>query len=178
MSVIIRNLQSKIQLNLSQLHYDAVTLLKLTQYHSYDLGIMLVSSNEIKALNKKYRRVNRVTDVLAFPFLEVSHEQPGVLPNVDQEDRMLGDIALCTSFIWSESQKHKEDFNSVMLTMVTHGLCHLVGFDHETKDQWTQMYRKELEILTRFNQLTGYRCSPLLGVGHFEAQPLLSDQTH
>lgn len=50
--------------------------------------------------------------------------------------------------------------------MVTHGMCHLIGYDHEEKNQWQQMYQKELGILQKFNDQTGYQCRPLLGVGH------------
>ncbi|VDH97778.1 Hypothetical predicted protein [Mytilus galloprovincialis] len=51
--------------------------------------------------------------------------------------------------------------------MVTHGICHLIGYDHEDEVQWQQMYQKELNILQKFNDQTGYNCKPLLGVGHF-----------
>ena len=50
--------------------------------------------------------------------------------------------------------------------MVTHGICHLIGYDHEDEKQWDLMYKKELEILQKFNTEAGLSCKPLLGIGH------------
>ncbi|XP_032548723.1 endoribonuclease YbeY isoform X4 [Chiroxiphia lanceolata] len=42
-----------------------------------------------------------------------------------------------------------------------HGLCHLLGYRHDTKPAWEQMYRKEAQILEELNRLTGSRLRPL-----------------
>ncbi|XP_031564015.1 endoribonuclease YbeY-like isoform X2 [Actinia tenebrosa] len=45
--------------------------------------------------------------------------------------------------------------------LIAHGLCHLLGYTHDTKDSLIQMHKKESEILTAFNELTGYSTAPL-----------------
>uniref|UniRef100_A0A0B6YQM5 Uncharacterized protein n=2 Tax=Arion vulgaris TaxID=1028688 RepID=A0A0B6YQM5_9EUPU len=167
MSIAVRNLQQVVKFNVSQLHFDISLLLKLAGFQSYDLGVMLVCNDEIRKLNAAYRDTDEVTDVLAFPYHEISPENAGQIPDVEEMEQMLGDIVLGIPYIYDESRKHMEHFDSVVLTMVTHGIFHLVGYDHETQDQWSQMYNKELDILGKFNKLTGYQCSPLLGVGHY-----------
>ncbi|KAK0049428.1 ribonuclease [Biomphalaria pfeifferi] len=112
------------------------------------------------------KECDEVTDVLAFPYHEIKPNEHISHLNLKDEERMLGDIVLALPYIKAESQKHKEDFDCVLLTMIAHGLCHLIGFDHETKEQWEEMYKKELEILNKFNNTAGYKCSPLLSVGH------------
>ncbi|XP_014745399.1 PREDICTED: putative ribonuclease isoform X2 [Sturnus vulgaris] len=42
-----------------------------------------------------------------------------------------------------------------------HGLCHLLGYRHDTKPEWEQMYQKEAQILEELNRLTGSRLRPL-----------------
>ncbi|XP_058665487.1 endoribonuclease YbeY isoform X3 [Ammospiza caudacuta] len=42
-----------------------------------------------------------------------------------------------------------------------HGLCHLLGYRHDTKPEWEQMYQKEVQILEELNRLTGSRLRPL-----------------
>ncbi|CAG5120916.1 unnamed protein product [Candidula unifasciata] len=167
MTLVIRNMQRTVKLNIRQLRVDVGLLLKLCDLQSHDLGLLLVSDYKIRRLNSEYRQVNEVTDVLAFPCHEISPENAGHLPDVEDEDKMLGDIVLGISYIHQQSKKHSEHFESVLLTMVTHGICHLVGYDHDTRQQWEQMYKRELDILEKFNKQTGYKCSPLLGVGHY-----------
>ncbi|GFO46358.1 endoribonuclease ybey [Plakobranchus ocellatus] len=128
-----------------------------------------MTNRGIKRLNKRYRGIDEVTDVLAFPFHEISPENAGELPEVlHGEECILGDIVLGMPYIASDCLRRDEDLQSTLVTMFTHGLCHLVGFDHETDQEWKQMYRRELDILERFNQLSGYQCKPLLGVGHYK----------
>ncbi|CAL1540034.1 unnamed protein product [Lymnaea stagnalis] len=168
MSVIVRNLQRVVGIRVKQFHMDIVHLKRISGYDEFELGVLLVSNEEIKTLNQTYRNHNEVTDVLAFPFHEIPEHLAGSVPEVNDDEKMLGDIVLGVPYILSDAMKHGDDFNSVMLTMVAHGLFHVVGFDHETPEQWTIMYNKELDILKKFNKLTGYKCSPLLGVGHIQ----------
>ncbi|BFY98019.1 hypothetical protein BsWGS_01059 [Bradybaena similaris] len=168
MTLVLRNLQQAVKINLVQLRSDVGLLMGLCELQAYDLSLLLVSDDKIRRLNAEYRHIDEVTDVLAFPFHQILPENAGHLPDVEEDEKILGDIVLGVPFIHQQAQKHSEHFDSVLLTMVTHGVCHLVGYDHETQQQWTQMYNKELDILEKFNKLTGYQCSPLLGVGHYE----------
>ncbi|XP_033762956.1 endoribonuclease YbeY-like isoform X2 [Pecten maximus] len=100
--------------------------------------------------------------------LERDELEPGqALPEIPEPDRrLLGDLMLGIPYIHKHSQLHEEQLEETLSVMVLHGMCHLIGYDHETEDQWKQMYHKELRILEQFNQKTGYSCKPLLGIGH------------
>ncbi|KAH9520067.1 hypothetical protein Btru_059857 [Bulinus truncatus] len=169
MSIVIRNLQRAVRINKHQLLLDSLLLKKICGYEDFELGVLLVTNNHIRKLNKNYRNLNEVTDVLAFPFHDVGSmrlDEVVKTTNIEEDERMLGDIVLALSYIRAESQKHGEELNSIILTMITHGICHLIGYDHETKEEWEQMYQKETDLLSKFNKITGHNCSPLLGIGH------------
>ncbi|XP_005098493.1 endoribonuclease YbeY-like [Aplysia californica] len=170
MTLVIRNLQQAVKVNIFQLHFDSCLIRKLAGYERFGFGVMLTSDEEIRLLNEQYRGENDVTDVLAFPYHEISPDNAGCVPETCEDEMILGDIVLGLPYIACQAQKNKEHFDSSVMTMITHGLCHLVGFDHETHEQWTKMWQREMDILTKFNKVTGYRCSPLLAVGHFSEE--------
>ncbi|OWF54293.1 putative ribonuclease [Mizuhopecten yessoensis] len=166
MSVVIHNMQRLIKLDLRRLERDVRYLRRLMGLTSFHMGIQCVEDDEISEANIVYRGVEGATDVLAFPFLE--DLEPGKpLPEIaDPDRRLLGDLMLGIPYIHKNAQLNREQLEGTLSVMVLHGMCHLIGYDHETKDQWQQMYNKELTILDKFNQKTGYTCKPLLGIGH------------
>ncbi|XP_060066335.1 endoribonuclease YbeY-like [Ylistrum balloti] len=166
MSVVIQNLQRSVRLDLRRMERDVRYLRRLMELTSFHLGIQCVENDYIAEANLTYRGVEGTTDVLAFPLIE--DMEPGKpLPEItDPDSRILGDLMLGIPYIHEHAVFHGEQLEETLNVMILHGMCHLIGYDHETKDQWEQMYNKELKILERFNKRTGYSCKPLLGVGH------------
>ncbi len=86
--------------------------------------IALVSDARIKALNRRYRGANRVTDVLSFP----NYESPIANP---PSDRLLGEIVIARQQAIRQARAagHGEPVELRILSL--HGLLHLLGYDHE-----------------------------------------------
>ncbi|CAB3985882.1 ribonuclease isoform X3 [Paramuricea clavata] len=111
-------------------------------------------------MNKVYRNVEGSTDVLSFP----NHQDiiPGQLQIESLGfDNSLGDIFLCPSVIKQQCVEDETDFQNSLPVYVTHGICHLLGYTHNTKEDWKLMFSKEKEILSAFTQRTGINCIPL-----------------
>ena len=90
------------------------------------VGIVLVDKKSIQALNKKFRKKNKVTDVLSF-----SGEGP-----------FLGDIVLCVEQIKKQATEHELEMSEEFSYLVLHGLLHLLGYDHEESEaQAKKMFR-------------------------------------
>ena len=79
-----------------------------------EAGLFFVSSKEIKKLNKKYRNIDKPTDVLSFP-LDQEIGPDGVI--------RLGDIVICKSL--AKKKKHSVSF------LIKHGMLHLLGIHHD-----------------------------------------------
>ncbi|KAG8451961.1 hypothetical protein GDO86_003956, partial [Hymenochirus boettgeri] len=93
--------------------------------------------------------------------------EPNCLPVPTIPDEYnLGDIYLGVEFIYQQCQKSKEDYRSILTVTAVHGLCHLLGHQHNHIEQWKQMFEKEKEVLMEINKHTGSRLKPLTS-NHF-----------
>ncbi len=92
-----------------------------------EAAILLVEPDEMRALNGEHRRTDEVTDVLAFPIDEDDDLPPGV-------PRLLGDVVVCLEEARLQAEEFGETPGRALLVLATHGLLHLVGYDHETDD--------------------------------------------
>lgn len=80
------------------------------------LFVALVSEQEIKALNQRYRQKNKATDVLSFSAIE---------------EQSLGELALCATVLEAQARAHGWSYRSEVCYMLLHGVLHLLGYDHE-----------------------------------------------
>ncbi|XP_064182850.1 endoribonuclease YbeY-like [Anguilla rostrata] len=160
MSLVLRNLQKAVPLRRARLRRDVETLRQIFGIQKFDLGLICVDNRRIQRINGIYRGKNMPTDVLSFPFYE--DMEAGKLPNhLHGEEFNLGDIFLGVEYIMDQCRDESRDFHSALPVMVAHGICHLLGYRHETEEEWTQMFQKEKYILTEFSRLTGNQLEPL-----------------
>lgn len=104
--------------------------------------LLLAGNKEIKKLNKKFRKKNKTTDVLSFPF----YEKKELLRRLKKEKEIyLGDIIVNLSKIRNKIiiAKFKSEFNSLWV----HGLVHLFGYDHKKKKDFKKMSLVEKNFL-------------------------------
>ena len=111
---------------------------KLFKKNTLICSIVLSGPKEIKNLNKKFRKKNKSTDVLSFPFYEKNQ-----LNNKIREEKevYLGDIIINLSQVKKKNNKSKfkEELNKLWI----HGLLHLLGYDHKSNSQYLQMQKLE-----------------------------------
>ncbi|XP_072197459.1 endoribonuclease YbeY [Excalfactoria chinensis] len=158
MSVLIRNAQRAVPLRRVPLRRAVCVLRAALGAARFDVALICAGDGLMRRLNGAYRRRPEPTDVLSFPYHRVS---PGRLPRPRSRDEYnLGDIFLGVEFIRRHCRAG-EDFGGVLTVTAAHGLCHLLGYQHNTKAEWQQMYQKEAEILEELNRLTGTSLRPL-----------------
>tara|TARA_E500000331_G_scaffold232314_1_gene222521 strand:+ start:1029 stop:1487 length:459 start_codon:yes stop_codon:yes gene_type:complete len=102
--------------------------------------ILLTNSHNMKILNKKFRKKNKPTDVLSFPFISKKD-----LNLSKKKNTYLGDIAISYEIINFRSKKNNFfiEFDKVWI----HGLLHLIGFDHIKNKDFLKMSYLEKKIL-------------------------------
>ena len=109
--------------------------------------LLLSDGSEIKRLNKKFRKKNKSTDVLSFPF----YDKKIILKKlVTDKEIYLGDIIINFSkVIFKKKKKSKflDEFNKLWI----HGLAHLFGFDHKNNKDFKVMKQVEKELLSYIN---------------------------
>lgn len=82
MVVWIRSIQKRTALNLPVILSNCNALMEILRIGHFDVNLMFVGKGYIKSLNLRYRRRNVVTDILAFPYFEVSGKNLSRLPTV------------------------------------------------------------------------------------------------
>lgn len=91
-----------------------------------DISIVFVGPERIRKLNKKYRKKNRTTDVLSFPY--------------DNS----GEIVICLQEVKKNAKRFKLIFEKELARVLIHGILHLLGYDHEkNKINAKKMFKKE-----------------------------------
>ena len=102
--------------------------------------IFLTNSLTMKKLNKKFRKHNKSTDVLSFPFYSLKN-----LKLIKNKKIYIGDIAISYEIINSRSKNGNffVEFDKVWV----HGLLHLLGYNHTKDKDYLKMYRFEKKIL-------------------------------
>ena len=102
--------------------------------------VLLTNSLYIKKLNKKFRKRNKTTDILSFPFFSSKN-----LSLVKENKIYIGDIAVCYEVINSRSKRKSfiTEFDKVWV----HGFLHLLGYNHIKNKDYLKMYKFEKRIL-------------------------------
>lgn len=107
------------------------------------LSIIFVDEETIQNINKEYRGLDRVTDVISFA-LEDNKD-------IDMGVRMLGDIYICIKRMQEQALMYEHSEKRELSFLCCHGLLHLLGYDHQTKEDEEKMFKLQREILESLN---------------------------
>lgn len=118
--------------------------------------IVIVDGETIRQLNRDTRGVDAVTDVLSYPTLADIRGKRLIradYPNdLDEEGNLfLGSIAICESRAHEQAEEYGHSYLRELHYLATHGLCHLLGYDHMDEGDKREMREKEERILAKLN---------------------------
>ena len=115
-------------------------ILKFSPKKYYTFTILLANNSKIKSLNKKFRKKNKATDVLSFPFYKKKN-----FLKTNKRDVYLGDVIISFEFVFKRSidKIFLNEFNKVWI----HGFLHLLGHDHIKNKDYKKMQYLENQIL-------------------------------
>jgi probable rRNA maturation factor len=106
-----------------------------------ELSVALVDDVQIHELNRRFREIDRPTDVLSFP--------AGEAPEAEGEPALLGDVVVSLETAWRQAAEYGHSPEREVGYLVAHGVLHLVGFDHEAETDRALMRQLEEEALGR-----------------------------
>ena len=122
------------------------------------LSAELVFTDEagIRALNAAERGIDAVTDVLSFPNLEgirgVSLRKEDFPFDIDEEGALfLGSVVICRQRAAEQAEEYGHSLRREVYYLAVHGLCHLLGYDHETEEDKAEMRAREEAVLAEMN---------------------------
>ena len=117
------------------------------------IEITLTTPEQIQKINKKYRNIDKPTDVLSFPMFEKEELKKGIKENKFQNEDVLGNIIISISKVEEQAKEYGHSFERELSYMVVHGFYHLMGYDHIQEEDKIQMRKKEKNILNKLQIL-------------------------
>ncbi|MDR0975606.1 MAG: rRNA maturation RNase YbeY [Christensenellaceae bacterium] len=124
-------------------------------------NVFFVSKSEIRAANREHRNIDRATDVLSFPMLNLNEGKLD-LKNFDEVYKNdinretnkldLGDILICCSVAKSQARLYGHSEEREIAFLYLHGLLHLLGFDHINEADEIKMRAAQTQILESIGQ--------------------------
>ncbi len=103
------------------------------------IGLRFVGAREGRALNRRWRGVDKATNVLAFPVEGLEAVAP----------EQLGDVVLCAPVVQREAREQGKTPRAHYAHLVVHGVLHLMGYDHINRRDQAQMEAREILVLSR-----------------------------
>lgn len=123
--------------NKTSLDIDESLLHKISDSLTHkDIELIITTNDEIQAINKEHRGIDKPTDVLSFPY-----EDMPMVP--------LGSIVISSSHVLDKAKELQHQPQEEFLLLFIHGLLHLLGYDHEVDNG--EMRQKENELVKQFN---------------------------
>ena len=130
--------------------------LEMTGNNAKNLCVSLSfqNKNNIKELNNQFRKIDKATDVLSFPMLDIVYPQKVT----DFQDEMtpdgtlfLGDIVICPEIAKEQANYYNHSQKREVGFLALHGLLHVLGYDHIEKEDEEVMTKTSEEILQSLN---------------------------
>ena len=123
--------------------------LDFEQYgNTCEVSVTFTDDASIHELNKKFRGVDRPTDVLSFPLFDYEGESEE--PPVDELMGLLGDGGLSLETAARQAEEYGQSFAREVAFLTVHSMLHLLGYDHETGEaDEADMRQRQREIMER-----------------------------
>lgn len=111
------------------------------------MTITFTTPEEIRKINKKYRKIDKATDVLSFPMFEKSELDEKIKNKDFLYEDVLGDVIISIDKVREQAEEYGHSFERELSYMLVHGFYHLMGYDHIEEEDKKIMRPKEEKIL-------------------------------
>jgi len=147
--ITLINRQRKIPLDQHWLHELIREILAIIEYEDFSLGVLITTNKTIQRYNETYRHKKGPTDILSFSLYP--HHKPGSKIQPIDDEKNLGDLILAPEYIHKSAHQLNVPFEHRVMILVIHGICHLIGYDHETDKDYEIMQALEDDILANLS---------------------------
>lgn len=104
-----------------------------------EVSVSLVTDREIHAINRRFRNIDRPTDVLSFPQFDDETNEKGEI--------LLGDIIISLERAKAQAAEYGHSLRRELAFLTAHSMLHLLGYDHEVPEEEAEMFAKQEAIL-------------------------------
>ena len=113
------------------------------------ITITFTTPEDIRKINKKYRKIDKATDVLSFPMFEKDELDEKIKNKDFLHEDVLGDIIISIEKVKEQAEEYGHSFERELSYMIVHGFYHLMGYDHIKEEDKVKMRPKEEKVLNK-----------------------------
>lgn len=107
-----------------------------------EVSLTFVDGPEIQEINRDYRGVDAVTDVLSFPMIEDFNDI------IEGDEILLGDVVINMDRVKEQAEEFGHSLEREAVYLFVHSICHLLGYDHMEEDEKVEMRNREEEVMS------------------------------
>ena len=147
MKLIINNETNEdinIKNDLEKVIREVLTVEKVDQ-EKCEISLSFVDEEKIRQLNKDFRSIDKVTDVLSFPIEDFFNEDRENI--LEKPYLMLGDVVICLDVARKQADDLGHSFEREVMYLTCHSILHLLGYDHIEDDDKKIMRKREKEVM-------------------------------
>lgn len=123
-------------------------ILTIVNYTDFSIGVLITTNKSIRVYNRTYRKKDKPTDILSFRYH--ANATPGKrIKAKDEDDKNLGDLIISLEYVKRDAVLRGITLEERLKVLFVHGICHLLGYDHEIDADWRSMRAKEAFIMKR-----------------------------
>lgn len=117
-----------------------------------EVSITFCDDEKIRELNKKFRNIDKATDVLSFPLFD----EDGLDGFVPEMECMLGDIVISLERARAQAEEFGHSYEREAAFLAVHSVLHLLGYDHETgEEDELDMRRRQSDVMKKIGLFVG-----------------------
>jgi len=135
---------------ISKIVNSVFTHLKINNIENCELGIVLTSDKFIHQLNNQYRKKDKPTNVLSFPYIKYSNKSKF-------QCELLGEIFISYETLEREAKEQGKSFKNHFTHLIVHSVLHILGYDHMKEREAQKMEALEVEILAELGISDPYK---------------------
>lgn len=119
-------------------------LVKKLELERCEFNVIIINNEEIRKINREYRNIDRETDVISFALEDEM--------DIKYDDfRLLGDIYISLDKAYSQAMEYGHSRERELCFLITHGILHLLGYDHMKPDDEREMFTLQESLLEGYN---------------------------
>ncbi len=119
-------------------------LVKKLDLYNCEFNIIITNNEEIRKINREYRNIDKYTDVISFALedeMDIKYDN----------FRLLGDIYISIDRAYQQAMEYGHSRERELCFLITHGILHLLGYDHMEPEQEKEMFALQEELLEGYN---------------------------
>lgn len=151
MSLLVKNFTRQ---KFNQKYLDKITEATLKSIgftKKVEISLVIVGETRIKSLNKKYRKIDKVTDVLSFGNEENDNEKKVEFISPPDDIFYLGEIFVCYSQVIKQAKEKNHSVKKEIAVLLIHGILHLMGYNHLGNYEDSEMKVLEMKVFRILN---------------------------